>query len=342
MRESHGVTSGDMKNISLSPETAARLQKSSYDFVVTGATGWLGRATLQMLYHALGEQFHRRVTALGARKSRIHLGEKNGGAVAYSHDVEPLIGWMSVSQRPLMVFHYAFLTKDKVGELNQDDYVTCNDMISAQVGQWVASGQVRCMVVPSSGAVYDYLRASNRDLSAGLYGKLKYLDELRFSEVCQANGSGLVIPRVFNLSGPYINKLKSYALASFIVQALQQGVINIYATRAVVRSYYFIGDLVQLCVHLLMEQQAPHINCFDVAGDETIELSALARRALFSVGADPTRVVRQPLHDHEAPDIYLGDPLRIRAIERGLGIIPMALERQIDITRLYIAKALKA
>lgn len=315
------------------------LRAAPWRYVVTGANGWLGRATLAALRAALGDAFGARVTALGSRPGSIDV-------AGVTLPVQPLLDWTPPPGERLLVCHYAFLTMDKVAGMSADDYVARNEAIRQAVLGWIAGGVVHGALVPSSGAVYDYLRglddpavAAARNPNAVLYGRLKYEDELAFQQACAASGVRLVMPRVFNLAGPCINKFDAYALASFIAQLLQGGAITIQARRPVLRSYYYIGDLLALCLGLLLRGDVPAALCFDTAADETVELEALAQRVAAVLGIDAAPQ-RAPLDPALAPDRYAGDRAAIAGLERLLGVQPLGLDRQIAATARYIAQEL--
>lgn len=322
--------------LSFSPALAESVRTSSCIYIVTGASGWLGSATLEMLRQALGKDFGSRVIALGSRHAQINL--PNG----QTHPIKAMLEWKRPPGQPIIVFHYAFLTKDRVGGLSMQEYVARNEAISNAVQAWIGSGDVRGVVLPSSGAVYDHLHAKSRDPAAGLYGRLKFKDELDFTAACEASSTGLIVPRVFNLSGPYINKFDSYALASFIFQILSSRPITINARRPVLRSYYFIGDMIELCLRLLFKQTEPVTECFDVAGSETVELGELAHRvAAMLADRDPAPVQRLPMFDDAVEDRYVGSRNPIKELEIRMGIDPMTLENQIRVTSLYIESTLR-
>jgi len=308
--------------LSFSPDLSERLRASKCNYVVTGASGWLGSATLAMLRQALGDTFDARVTALGSRAD---------------HPVQALMQWQPPRHQALIVFHCAFLTKDKVGGLSSEEYAERNQAISSKVISWIDAGQVSGVVLPSSGAVYDHLLHKTRDQAASLYGRLKYRDELDFTNACAAHGAGLIIPRVFNLSGPYVNKFDCYALASFIQQILLGKSISIQAQMPVIRSYYFVGDLIELCTQLLLKQLTSGISCFDTAGGEVVELGELAQRiSLVLADNKPQKILRPPLDTHAVPDRYVGKREQINAFEHTVGMKPMALDQQIALTARYM------
>jgi len=327
--------------LALSAPLAAALRAAPWHFVVTGANGWLGRATLAVLRQALGGDFATRVTALGSRAASLEL---DGHAVP----VAPLLDWTPPAHTPLLVCHYAFLTMDKVQGMSADDYVARNEAIRNTVLGWIAQGAVRAALVPSSGAVYDYLRgledpelAAARNPNAVLYGRLKHEDELAFAAACKQHGARLVLPRVFNLAGPCINKFDAYALASFIAQLLQGGAIAINARRPVLRSYYYIGDLLELCFGLLLRADAAPVLRFDTAAEEVVELEPLARRVAAVLGKAAAPAPARSALDPALPaDRYVGERAGVAALEAMLGLRPMALDEQISRTADYIAGAL--
>jgi UDP-glucuronate decarboxylase len=312
--------------LSFTPALAEYLRASPCNYVVTGASGWLGSATLAMLRHALGEDFDARVTALGSRQA---------------HPMKALLEWKPPDWQPLIIFHYAFLTKDKVSGLSTEEFIERNSAISQQVRSWISASNIKGVVLPSSGAVYEHLLQKSRDLAAGLYGQLKYQDEIDFTAACAAHDTSLIIARVFNLSGPYINKFDSYALASFIKQVLGGQPISIQARKPVLRSYYFIGDLVELCVQLLFSQSTAVTECFDVAGEEIIELGELAQRVV-SVLADHASapIQRMTMLDNAVEDRYIGNNQRIKELAINLGLHPMPLDQQIKTTSRYMQSVL--
>ena len=322
--------------LSFSQGLADSVRASPCHFVVTGASGWMGKATLGMLRYTLGADFAARVTALGSRQAQIILAD------GQTYPIQVLRGWQLPHGQPVIIFHYAFLTKDKVGGISTEEYVARNEAISSVVRAWIEAGNVRGVVMPSSGAVYDYLHAKSRDPAALLYGQLKYNDEIAFSAACEARATGLLIPRVFNLSGPYINKFDNYALASFIFQILCARPLTIHARRPVLRSYYFIGDLIELCLQLLFRQTTAETECFDVAGEEIVELGELSQRvAAVLADRSPTLLPRLPMLDDAVEDRYVGNRNRIKELEICLGIRPMTLEAQISATRLYIESTIR-
>ena len=85
------------------------------------------------------------------------------------------------SSGPLVVFHLAYLTQEKVGQ-NQQRYIQAIDKINEEVSSIVSNNDVNALIYASSGAAripYD-----NKPSSAGksLYGRLKARDEISFGD----------------------------------------------------------------------------------------------------------------------------------------------------------------
>src|SRR6185369_6164331 len=78
-------------------------------------------------------------------------------------------------------------------------------------------------------------------------------DEGAFAAWAKRSGKTVAIARIFNLSGPHINKLGSYALACFILDALAGGPIAVKATHEVWRGYVAVRELMSLAFAMLLE-----------------------------------------------------------------------------------------
>jgi len=322
--------------LQFSEKISERIKNSSSTFVVTGANGWLGRATLEMLHHSLGDTFHSQVVALGSNTGDLLLSSGFHVPVAKMSEYK----FQDVGHR--ILFHYAFLTKDKFGTYSSDDYISRNKIIRNIVISWIEQGYIDGVILPSSGAVYDYLNPRRGDDSATIYGKLKFQDEQELTAACEKSNIGIIIPRIFNLSGPFINKFESYALASFIAQSLTGTEIKINSSGLVYRSYYFIGDLIDISLMMLLENYAGCESCFDVTGHEVIELGDLADRIIKVLSlTDSVIVNRNSLMTNTKDNCYVGDRTKIDHIESIYNKLPIDLDRQILMTSKYIDTVLQ-
>lgn len=322
--------------IGFSEHTAELLRSGNKRFIVTGATGWLGRATLEMLASALVNEFRERVTAYGSRHQDMQLSQ------GVQLRIEPLTKLAPhVDAAKTYVFHYAFLTKDKVAGMSEQEYFQKNRAISRQVRDGLAGRNIRGLLVASSGAVYDYRAGSGRDASANPYGQLKAEDEEQFAAACAAAGIPLVMPRIFNLSGPYINKFSAYALSSIIADIYQGGPIRLTARQRVLRSYVYVGDVIELGVRRLLQQVAPLQLVFDAAGEEVVEVGELADRVRSVLSAEDIAIERQAFTSHHE-NRYVGDATMLRKLAGEFGTVLIPLDEQILRTAEFIKNSMDA
>jgi len=288
-------------------------------YVVTGASGWLGRATLDELHRILGPQaFAARVHAYAGADRQVLL--RGGGSVAAQAlarlDALP-------AGPPTLLLHYAFVTPDMVA--GTPAFIAANDTIAATVERAIRRLRPSGMVLMSSGATY-----RGDDPAREPYGARKRQDESRFA----AQDCGrLVTCRLFNLSGPYINNLDHYVLACLIGDALAGRPLRLRAVRPVWRSYVHVSDVVRLTLGLATAP-GPSV-CFDTAGDVALEVGALAERVRAVLGRDALPIERS--WNPAAPaDRYLGDGALMHRLAAASGVRFRPIEEQIADTAAYL------
>ncbi len=296
--------------------------------VITGASGWLGMATLEMLAQTLGEAFADRVVCFGGRPRRLAL---QGGAGAVQHSLDDLA---DLPPAPSLVLHLSFITQGPAMTLSAADYVAANRSLSRRVRDALAPIGARAVFQASSGAAA-LADAAGGPQSKGLYGWLKCEDEAAFADWAGAEGRGCLIGRVFNLSGPYMNRRSTYALASFIGDALAGRPIDVRATTPVWRSYVAIAELMSVVLAWLTGP-AEGVARFETAGAETLEAGEIADRvaAVLAPGIE----VRRPRFDPDAPaDRYVGEGAAYDALRRAAGVQQIPFDEQIQATARYMA-----
>ena len=299
----------------LTPAAADALAASGRRIVVTGAGGWLGLATLELLRFALGESFADRVHALGASARTLTL--RDGTTI----DQRPLAEIGSLPPAPTLVLHLAFLTKDRVADMAAGDYAAANEALSRLVLDALGPIGATGLFVASSGAARF---ADDPDAAADmrLYGRLKCRDERDFAAWARATGGTAVIARIFNVTGPYINKHQAYAMAAFILDALAGRPITVRAPHRVVRGYVAIRELMSLVVLLLLAE--PGVHAFDTGG-EPLELAKVGAAVADVLGGEITRA---PIVSDRV-DHYSGDRRAYEALLTRHGITAVPLGDQI-------------
>lgn len=307
---------------------ARALLQGDQRIVVIGAGGWLGLATLEMLHGLFGETFERRVAAYGSSERTLSL---RGGVDVPQWALAELA---KASPVPTLVLHLAYLTQERAAAMTPAHYAETNRAISRQVLDALDPLGAEAIFVASSGAVY--LADDNQALaSKRLYGSLKLEDEARFADWATRRGRRAAVARMFNLSGPYINKRSSYALACFIADALAGRPITIQAARRVYRSYVAIEDLMSVVFGVLTELGGRAIT-FDTAGDAVYEMAQIAEAVLETLGC--ARRIERPALGDEEPDRYVGDRAAYVSLLGRLDVEPLGFADQIKHTAGYMAE----
>jgi nucleoside-diphosphate-sugar epimerase len=301
--------------------------RSDARFVVTGAGGWLGRAAVEMLDWVFGDTVAERVSVFGAATRALPLRSGRSLRCLALDRIADL-----AAARPY-ILHFAFLGGERVAE-GHDAYVAANLRIRSLVSQAIARLGTRGLFVPSSGAVYRRPgRDLQRDRGADLYGAMKLEDEEHFRSEGDRLGFPVTVIRVFNLGGPFINKLDGYALATILRDIAGGGPILLRARQEVVRSYAHVGDVLNVALAQLLAGAGS--GPFDTAGERAVEIGELARIAANLLGDGPIEI-RRPEFDGSAENRYVGDGARFRGLIAAAGREPIPLERQIIETATYL------
>ena len=320
--------------LTFTPVTVNLLRNTDCRILITGASGWLGCALLEMLSGVFGSLVDERVILCGSESRSLTTGE---GRILPIYSLSD--GVALLDDRPTLVFHFAFLTKDQVGNMSEQEYIDRNRAISDMVARAIASRRVVGVMLASSGAVYDYLSSSYRDGAANLYGRLKAEDEQRFADICSAVSARFIAPRIFNISGPHINKFDAYALSAIIVDALRGGPVVLRANKYVYRSYFHVGDLLELTMRCLLDDGYDlTIPIFDTAGAEVVEVGELARKVCEMLDCPDVQIIR-PAMSSIPDDRYVGDSSKLRAMLDYYDIDPLPLGGQISSTAAFIAQS---
>lgn len=259
-----------------------------------------------------------RLRVFASRAGRMML--EDGTTV----DLEALADAPSLAGEGWTVAHFAALGKDRTADLPVPDYVAQSEALHDAALRLIASADRPRVIFASSGAVYG---AEGRppSLAEEPYGHMKSLQEVALADWCEANEASLTVCRVFNVGGPYGNKLELYALSSLIRSALAGGGITIRAQGAVLRSYVHVEELMAVLVGQAQPVTPGPGRPFDSAGTEVVEIGDLARIVCAQLGVDAARIVRR--QDPGAPaSRYVGDGADYQAAVRNLGLTPIGIE----------------
>lgn len=287
----------------------------NYQIIITGVTGWIGSRLLHRL-RALGLNYGTDVLGISSQVKSLEEGST-------SFTFQTLD--QALDSRPKLIFHFAFITKDKVNGLTEAEYIEKNHALRDAVANLIGANPIHAFVYASSGAVYKFLEKTNKpDLF--LYGKLKHEDELFFEELAQKHHINYILPRIFNLSGAHINKIEHYALANFIQAAIDQKTITIKAPCHVLRSYVDIDTMLSLLLNLCLTGTVGKTT-FDVSDEQAIELYELAKIIVNTLPLPPVAI--EVKESRTGEDTYLGSYHQISQLLQRFNLMPISIEQQI-------------
>jgi UDP-glucuronate decarboxylase len=319
-----------MNLLSFPPAIASSLRFSSGRVLVTGGGGWFGLATLEMLEQALGSAFDRRVVAFARNARTVIL---RSGRPVDLLDLEALADLPKDEAAPLLA-NYAFLTREKVKGVGVPDYIRINRSLTRFVSGEALRLRARGAFSTSSGAVYRDDGSLETDVETNPYGFLKREEEEVFERLGREMAIPTAICRVFNVSGPYLNK--EYAIGSLIGEALFEPQMQVRAQRRVYRSFAHVADIVSVGFAIALGC-APSPECpYDTAGDEIVEVGELAARIRLRLGCPAKPIVRARLIDAVQDDRYVGDFRTFAGLAAAAGVHLLSLDEQIADTAAYL------
>ena len=302
------------------------LRESGYRIIVTGAGGWLGLATLEMLEDALGSEFDERVVAIASHQRALSL---RSGKIIQLIDFAQA---QNLDSRPTILVHYAFLTRDKVAQSPLSDYVQLNREITSCALELARRVRAEAAFLISSGAVYEKDRSLCQDLERNPYGFLKVEEEGRFIEFSETNNSRLSLCRLFNLSGPFIHK--EFALNSILLSILDHRDVELLADHEVIRDFIHVRDLISLGFAMMLDRNQSFRQSFDSGIGQPIEIGELASRSLELLGARNLKVLRKKIEG--SPNIYIGNATKILSLFKSYDLEAADLDTQIIDTADYL------
>jgi nucleoside-diphosphate-sugar epimerase len=294
-------------------------QSSSPRFVLTGPSGWIGRAMLD----ALARERAGRVLAFGSQARSLEL------ASGERLQVRPLETITPDDVAGAHVIHLAYLTKEKADQLGEAAFVAGNQAIDDALLAAIGSAAPASLFVASSGAA----ALAERGVDRHPYGIAKLRQEARFLEWAAALDVPAIAGRIFNLAGPHINKLRSYAISDFALQAAERGEIRIDAQVPVFRSYLHVEDLCAMVIGAARQGLA-RIAPIDLCGAQVVEMEDIA--ALVAEAWHGSTEIRRGPVDFNRPSLYLGDPTQAKVLAMQLGVKLKPLSAQIADTIAWL------
>lgn len=256
--------------------------------LICGASGWFGRTAIAMT-KAAGLEYM-------ATGSRTRVIEIDGDTVRVeSHNISSISAF-----EPTVVIDAAFLTRDKISVIGAVKYIEINQVLMKISREIASLESVRKYVGFSSGATMNLAGQSSFRISDNPYAALKKSYEEQMMEVSNWSKASVVIPRVYSVTGAYVNKPQLFAFSDLILQA-KAGVIEVRAKNKVLRRYSPVEDVIALAV-AQSKQQGQII--FDTGG-EMLEVGDLANQIRMEICQDA--IIHRELNPHLLADDYHSD-----------------------------------
>jgi nucleoside-diphosphate-sugar epimerase len=291
---------------------------------ITGASGWIGRSMAHAVLEAMGPATGAKLRLFGSRSRPIKI----AGRIL---PLETLESAAPLGDGKWLVLHLAVTGPDRVPDPNALRAV--NEAMLADALALAGTGHVRRLVCASSGAVYQPGQGSSEKQA---YNDLKRDQEQIARAWAAKAGVPLLLPRIFNVGGPYMTNPGNYALGSFIQQAQASGRIEIGARRPVLRSYVHGLELARVALSLALDDDAPL--AFDTAGTEALEMADLAAAVGRALDLPHLQIVR-PALEPGPEDRYVGDGAVYQAALARMGAEPIGLDRIIRDTAAWLREA---
>lgn len=290
-------------------------------FLVTGATGWMGRSVLHELQKLIPPNcFNDRVFAFGSKSGTVY-------STAYENNSKISIPIYSLSDassiardRKIYIIHSAFLTKDRLPAYGYSSFVETNRWITNAVCEAISSAdQSRVVEISSGAAALSAERGEScLDTAVDPYGFLKHLEEQVLSESTVTQ-----VFRIYALTGRFIRDPLNFAIGDFLVSALKDSPIRVKARGPVIRGYVSCFNVAQTALCWLMSQEDP---CSPVSAiTHTVSLTALAAMITSMFQLPP--VVSEAFT--EPPSSYSDSPAVFLDMMNAYNLRPMPMPNQI-------------
>ena len=297
----------------LSPKAIDLIDRKDFakqKFLVTGASGWLGK-TFFALHKDKGHEF----LFTGSRARDVVF--DNHTLRIHEHDKDLIADYS-----PTVIVDFGFVTHEQLRTMPEDEYRNVNERLIEQAIDVLEMPSVRYGLFTSSGFAVYPTDATKGNFSANPYGYLKRLTEERVLEVSQRTGRQSIVMRPWSLSGTLATKDHS-AFASFIRQSFSN-VIEVEATNQVLRRYSSAEDFIALATVKLFSG-----NCYGElfeSGGDLISLINLAEKIAKSQDHD-VRVMSNIL-DSKIDSYHSDDSQWLEAC-RKFDFIPETIDEQI-------------
>jgi nucleoside-diphosphate-sugar epimerase len=230
---------------------------------ISGASGWLGNETIEVI-----EEIAPKVSPL--------LFTSNGREIVLRNLEKRKTKGFLESQPPTSLegfVHLAFLTRDKIESVGSKDFISTNLSLISKACQVIESSKPKWVVIVSSGAILDRNSGElESDIQTNPYGFCKRVEEILITQSANKVGANVVIGRLWGASGRFMPPNPAYALSDFIISAHTQKKIMIKSGGQVIRRYVDASEFMEVLVKaaisgksLILDSGGPRVEIAELA-----------------------------------------------------------------------------
>jgi UDP-glucuronate decarboxylase len=294
--------------------------------VITGATGWLGHASLQAIKKVMPEVKPEDLI-LYASRTRSHS-DPSFGLV----NVLELASSELSSRKVDLFISLALKTRDYSMKMDEEEYLNSNKALIEKNLELMKLVHPQKIILISSGVVSKYLEG-NGPLDP--YTEVKILEEKLFNEFAQQENSQLIILRLWGATGALMTEPLKYAIGNLIHQAETTNQMIINSKTEVFRRYTDATQIFEVLIRAIQMGYSGTLN----SGGVIVEIKALAQRISDYYGKS-IEIVRN-LESGGEPDFYVPTDSEFDELANTVGVSLLNLEDQIALTAKSVRQAME-
>ena len=264
--------------------------------LLTGASGWIGKSFLEVYESNFGPEITQAsICATSSAKKEIKL---ESGTIIRTL---PLRNEINLNRKYAGIVHLAALTRDKVSNYDNSEYIYKNMELLSFALQAVDRG-IDWLICVSSGAVFKNNKIEfENNMNSNPYGFYKRLEEMIFSDLQTMHNFTFVCPRLWGGTGKDMKSHQNYAFGSFIKEAIEKNEIVIKSGHKVYRKYIDTRELMNLCLKMVQNKETRIFN----SGGPLIEIGELAKK--ISLELQGAKIIRNLVIEEKDDHYYPTD-----------------------------------
>jgi UDP-glucuronate decarboxylase len=294
--------------------------------LVTGATGWLGHASLQAIKKVLPEVKSEDLM-LYASRTRSHS-DPSFGVIK----VNELASYEHVPTNVDLFISLALKTRDYSMQMGGEEYFESNKALIEKNLEIMKLANPKKIILISSGVVSKYLEGSG---PLDPYTEVKILEEKLFNEFAQQTNSKLIILRLWGATGALMTEPLKYAIGNLMHQAETTNQIIINSKTEVFRRYADATQIFEVLIRAIQMDYSRTLN----SGGVIVEIGSLAQHISEFYGKS-LEIVRN-LESGSEPDFYVPTDSEFDDLANSVGVSLLSLEDQIALTAKSVRQAME-